>query len=125
MPEGRQASCSSPYPFWREMSLTPAIPASGAKGASAIRLGVGIALPHEADLESCGSDTLCPQPLQGRFRRQIGDIGGNRFESSFERTGQTAECDLRVKRLMHRRRVDKTDLRAGREETVQSRGADK
>ena len=38
--------------------------------------------------------------------------------------GQTADCDLRVERLMRRRRVDKTDLRAGRQETVQSRRAD-
>ena len=64
------------------MSLTPAMPGerrqSGEReGASAIRLGVGIALPHHANLESGRSDALGPKLLPRRFRPQIGDIGGN------------------------------------------------
>ena len=93
--------------------------------ASAIRLGIGIALPHHTNLKSGRSDALGPKLLLPRFRRQIGDIAGNRVEPGFERSRQAAEGNLRIERLRRWRAVDETDRNAGREEAAQSRRADK
>ena len=70
------------------MSLTPAMPASGAKaarGKERARSASGLGLPCHTTpiLESGRSDALGPKLLTPRFRPQIGEIGGNRDRAVF------------------------------------------
>ena len=111
------------------MSLTPARPARGAtrqEGKSERDPPRDWDCPpHHTNLEFGRSDALGPKLLLPRFRRQIGDIAGNRVEPGFERSRQAAEGNLRIERLRRWRAVDETDRNAGREEAAQSRRADK
>ena len=98
---GRSESCSSPTPFCREMSLTPATSASGARASKrhrpgAIRLRIGVALPYNADLEAGGADAPSPHFAQTRLGCEIGNHGRNRVEPRAECVRKAADRDLGV-----------------------------
>ena len=71
-------------------------------GAGAIRLRIGVALPHDADLEAGGADAPSPDFPQSRLGGEIGNRGRNRVEPRAERVRQAADRDLGVEWLVRR-----------------------
>ena len=74
MPGGKASSCSTPKPFCSEIRRTPGVAASGAKaakrdGARHVRLGIGVALPDDADLEARIADARRPFRAPAPARR--------------------------------------------------------
>ena len=126
---GRLASCSSPTPFCREMSFTPAIAASGASaeerhGAGPIGFRIGVALPDDADLEAFRADPPGPRSRKAGSAREIGDGGRNCVEARAEGIGQAADRDLRVEWLPLRRPIDELHRGLRRQKPAQPRRTD-
>ncbi len=111
----RRAICSEPTPSCNEMSRTRkrrrAAPAPSARtSARDRRPGSGLPCQTTPILKP-SAPIFCPQRRERlRFCAEIGNVRRDGFEAGAESARQAAQRDLRVERLVARRRLDELRL---------------